>query len=282
MSVMEVQHGGDHYKGVPTGYQPIEIAEKLGLSATEFSVLKYLLRYKKKSGLVDLKKMMHFGQMLIKMHYGVETTLEYQETASESGDSWKAVEAERKVADGVRGISPLKDALDALRASVPPAQIGKLWSSGLPVEVLLTPAGSMGSSVEDQRQYLREALGVQAVPHAPVVETEQKVADGMHGISPFEKALDASVSPAHDEVAAWCGALLSQPRPVVIGEMKPDLDGREDMLEPVNKGGPGDHLLPEKRDYPGPSPAEIEDYLLLPELVTTDEVPVVVDDGQPF
>lgn len=344
MSVMEVQHGGDHYKGVPAGYQPIEIAEKLGLSATEFSVLKYLLRYKKKSGLVDLKKMMHFGQMLIKMHYGVETTVAYQETASESSDSWKAVEAERKVADGVRGISPLKDALDALQASVPPARIGKMWSPSLPVEVVLTPVGSMGSSVEDQKQYLREALGVQSVPHASVVEAERKVADGVHGVSPLKEALDFlqvaqkqyvhetlgvtdSPDPATERVtqdrvparpgvdefrwSSWtghsewlvvdtwassCGKMHGHEEGdgdtlslrcrredlPAIGEMKPDLDGRSDMQEPVKKGGPADHLLPEKRDYPGPSPAEIEDCLLLPEFVSADEVPVVVDDDRPF
>lgn len=73
--VLDVQHGGDHYKGVPKGYQPIEIAEILNLSATEFSVLKYLLRHKRKNGAEDVKKMLHFGQMLLKMNYGVESSL---------------------------------------------------------------------------------------------------------------------------------------------------------------------------------------------------------------
>jgi len=84
---MSVQHGGNHYKDVPPGYQPIEIGEVLNLSPAEYSVLKYLLRYKKKAGLEDLKKMMHFGQILMRMQYGVNSTLSFDESQEKKPDS---------------------------------------------------------------------------------------------------------------------------------------------------------------------------------------------------
>ena len=77
MKIEEIQHGGDHYKGQPKHLQPIWLATALGLNPMEYSILKYLLRHRRKGGVEDLKKMMHFGQMLIEQEHGVETQLIY-------------------------------------------------------------------------------------------------------------------------------------------------------------------------------------------------------------
>ncbi len=64
MKPEDIQHGGNHYKDQPKHLQPIYLATALKLNPMEYSVLKYLLRHRKKGGLLDLQKMMHFAQML--------------------------------------------------------------------------------------------------------------------------------------------------------------------------------------------------------------------------
>jgi len=49
---------GTHY--LELGIQPWEIIEKNGLDFFEGNLLKYLLRYKSKGGLEDLKKCQHY------------------------------------------------------------------------------------------------------------------------------------------------------------------------------------------------------------------------------
>lgn len=77
MKPEDIQHGGNHYKDQPKHLQPIYLATVLKLNPMEYSVLKYLLRHRKKGGLLDLQKMMHFGQMLLQEEYGVETEIKY-------------------------------------------------------------------------------------------------------------------------------------------------------------------------------------------------------------
>ena len=77
MKPEDIQHGGNHYKDQPKHLQPIYLGTALKLSPMEYSVLKYLLRHRKKGGLLDLQKMMHFGQMLLQEEYGVETEIKY-------------------------------------------------------------------------------------------------------------------------------------------------------------------------------------------------------------
>lgn len=77
MSIENIQHGGNHYKNMPKHLQPIYLATALGLNPMEYSVLKYLLRHRKKGGLLDLKKMMHFGQMLLEQEYNTATEIIY-------------------------------------------------------------------------------------------------------------------------------------------------------------------------------------------------------------
>lgn len=280
MSVMDVQHGGNHYKGVPAGFQPIEIAETLGLSATEFSILKYLLRYAKKNGLEDLKKMMHFGQILIKTRYGVDSTLTYAETATEAKDAWDAVAA------GIPDAKSLKEAVDALQAKKPDVTVWNMPD----VAMLFTPI--VQPSVQDEKDALCKALGVDPVyvtqDRVParalideyrwshwtnkdewsLVERCHAVCGKMHGYKEEDDVISVRCRPED------LPAIQNQ------GEMKPDLDGWADT--PVKKGGPADHLLPEKKDYPGPTIGEVVDFLNADPAVRLGapfgEFPSVMDD----
>lgn len=62
-SVKNQQVGGNHYKGKP--YQPWDIIDTWELNYYEGNVLKYLLRWRYKNGLEDLKKAQHYLSYLI-------------------------------------------------------------------------------------------------------------------------------------------------------------------------------------------------------------------------
>jgi hypothetical protein len=66
------QIDGDHY--IQMGLQPWEIIEKNDLDYWEGAALKYLLRWRKKDGLIDLKKIVHYIEhietLAKKGHYG--------------------------------------------------------------------------------------------------------------------------------------------------------------------------------------------------------------------
>ena len=61
------QEGGDHYKKLKI--QPVEyiVANKIGF--IEGSVIKYVTRHKEKHGKADLRKAIHFLELLIAMEY---------------------------------------------------------------------------------------------------------------------------------------------------------------------------------------------------------------------
>ena len=62
-SVKNQQVGGNHYKGKP--YQPWDIIDTWELNYYEGNVLKYLLRWRYKNGVEDLKKAQHYLSYLI-------------------------------------------------------------------------------------------------------------------------------------------------------------------------------------------------------------------------
>jgi hypothetical protein len=66
-SALSTQVGGDHYKNMGK-YQPWEIIESLNLDFFEGSVLKYLLRWRKKNGVEDLRKAIHVLERMIEQH----------------------------------------------------------------------------------------------------------------------------------------------------------------------------------------------------------------------
>ena len=76
-SSMEIQHGGDHYKGL--GIQPVEYALANDLDCLQFSAIKYITRHKTKGeGAKDLKKAIHFLQMALEKQYGTKSSVQYE------------------------------------------------------------------------------------------------------------------------------------------------------------------------------------------------------------
>jgi len=73
---LNIQHDGDHYKDRPI--QPIEYCQKNQLNACESFAIKHITRHKDKGeGVTDLKKAIHYLQMLLHMEYGIESDVTY-------------------------------------------------------------------------------------------------------------------------------------------------------------------------------------------------------------
>ena len=62
------QVGGDHYREMPI--QPIEFTMKNELGFCEGNVVKYISRHRKKNGAEDVKKAIHYCQLLLQHEYG--------------------------------------------------------------------------------------------------------------------------------------------------------------------------------------------------------------------
>ena len=60
---LEQQVGGDHYSKYRI--QPVEIMQELNLDFVRGNILKYLVRYKDKNGIEDLKKAFHYSRILL-------------------------------------------------------------------------------------------------------------------------------------------------------------------------------------------------------------------------
>ena len=62
-SILNTQVGGSHYMNMKI--QPIEFIYKNNLSFLQGNIIKYTCRYKDKNGIEDLKKVIHYAEMLI-------------------------------------------------------------------------------------------------------------------------------------------------------------------------------------------------------------------------
>lgn len=60
---LEHQVAGTHYKGMKI--QPVEFILANELGFCEGNAIKYICRYKQKGGVEDLKKVIHYAQLLI-------------------------------------------------------------------------------------------------------------------------------------------------------------------------------------------------------------------------
>lgn len=67
-SALDVQVGGCHYKTMVI--QPIEFTHKNNLNFCQGNIIKYATRYKNKNGIEDLKKVIHYAQLLAELEYG--------------------------------------------------------------------------------------------------------------------------------------------------------------------------------------------------------------------
>jgi hypothetical protein len=65
MSSLETQVAGNHYKDLPI--QPVEYIHANALGYFEGNVIKYITRWRKKNGLIDLQKAKHYIELLIEL-----------------------------------------------------------------------------------------------------------------------------------------------------------------------------------------------------------------------
>jgi len=64
---LETQEGGSHYK--VHKFQPVEFIHVNNIPYIEGCVIKYITRHREKNGAEDLKKAIHYLQILIKLEY---------------------------------------------------------------------------------------------------------------------------------------------------------------------------------------------------------------------
>ena len=64
-NALSKQEGGSHYKGY--SIQPIEYIHANNIPFAEGSVIKYVTRWRDKNGVADLKKAIHFLELLIEL-----------------------------------------------------------------------------------------------------------------------------------------------------------------------------------------------------------------------
>jgi len=62
------QVGGNHYKDCKI--MPIEYITKNNLDFLEGNVVKYITRHKLKGGVEDIKKVIHYAELILELNYG--------------------------------------------------------------------------------------------------------------------------------------------------------------------------------------------------------------------
>lgn len=68
-SSLEKQEGGSHYK---LAIQPIEYITKNNLGFIEGNIIKYATRHRDKNGAEDIKKIIHYCELLLDLEYNQE------------------------------------------------------------------------------------------------------------------------------------------------------------------------------------------------------------------
>jgi hypothetical protein len=68
MSATESQVGGGHYKDMVI--QPAEFISKNSIDYLAGNVIKYVVRHKNKNGAQDIKKAIHYCQLILELEYG--------------------------------------------------------------------------------------------------------------------------------------------------------------------------------------------------------------------
>lgn len=69
MSALDKQEGGKHYD-MPI--QPIEYITKNKLPYIEGNIIKYATRHRNKNGAEDIKKIIHYCELLLELEYGTK------------------------------------------------------------------------------------------------------------------------------------------------------------------------------------------------------------------
>ncbi len=68
MSPQETQVGGDHYKDL--AIQPAEFISKNDIGFLAGNVIKYIVRHQNKNGAQDIRKAIHYCQLILELEYG--------------------------------------------------------------------------------------------------------------------------------------------------------------------------------------------------------------------
>ena len=71
MSALDIQEGGDHYKKLKI--QPIEYIHANDLDFLQGNVVKYITRHKDKNGAADVRKALHYCQLILELEYKEES-----------------------------------------------------------------------------------------------------------------------------------------------------------------------------------------------------------------
>lgn len=68
MSALEKQVAGNHYKQCKI--QPVEYIHENSLDYFQGNVTKYITRHKNKNGADDVRKAIHYCELILKLQYG--------------------------------------------------------------------------------------------------------------------------------------------------------------------------------------------------------------------
>ena len=64
----KIQVGGSHYKDFKI--MPIEYISKNNLDFLEGNIVKYVSRHRNKNGAEDIKKIIHYAELILELEYG--------------------------------------------------------------------------------------------------------------------------------------------------------------------------------------------------------------------
>jgi len=85
MSAYSTQHGGSHYSRFKI--QPTEYIIENGLNFCEGNVVKYVSRHDDKGGAEDLKKAIHYLQMILESEYDIVSAVAYSDDEVEEEEN---------------------------------------------------------------------------------------------------------------------------------------------------------------------------------------------------
>ena len=68
MSSFDKQEGGNHYKSL--AIQPFDYIHRNGLDWSSGNVVKYISRHREKNGAEDVRKAIHYCEMILEREYG--------------------------------------------------------------------------------------------------------------------------------------------------------------------------------------------------------------------
>jgi len=70
MKATDTQEGGTHYKDM--AIQPIQFIHANDLDFLQGNVIKYVTRHKAKNGAADIRKALHYCQLILELQYAKE------------------------------------------------------------------------------------------------------------------------------------------------------------------------------------------------------------------